>query len=315
MKENHNKYDIIGDIHGHADTLRALLAKLGYVVSDGAYRHPERRVIFVGDFVDRGPKIRETLQIVRAMVEAGSALAVVGNHEFNAIRYHTFVDGRPLRPHSEKNVRQHRATLDQLAIPFPDEWAGWLEWFKSLPLYLDLGGVRIVHAAWCEASIRFLGDRRFDDMELLIASSQPGKAEHSAVSAVLNGPELALPAGHCFHDKEGHARTEIRARWFGPRANGTPVTYRSLVIPASDEVPETKVSTEALAALASYGEHEPPVVFGHYWMPPVAPRRLARNAVCVDYSVASKHGGLLAAYRWNGEAELSDANLVTEPRA
>lgn len=70
MKNKKQKYDIIGDIHGHADPLRALLEKLGYDETDGAYRHPERTVIFMGDFVDRGPKIRETLQIVKAMMNA-----------------------------------------------------------------------------------------------------------------------------------------------------------------------------------------------------------------------------------------------------
>lgn len=57
-------YDIIGDIHGHADELIRLLDKLGYKKSNGYYRHPvtERKAIFVGDFIDRGPKIRETLE-------------------------------------------------------------------------------------------------------------------------------------------------------------------------------------------------------------------------------------------------------------
>ena len=58
-------YDIIADIHGYADTLRVLLERLGYVERDGIYRNPERIAIFVGDFIDRGPKIREALQIVK----------------------------------------------------------------------------------------------------------------------------------------------------------------------------------------------------------------------------------------------------------
>ena len=63
--------DLIGDIHGHADELEALLKKLGYAVKNGSYAHPERTVLFVGDYIDRGPKIRETLDLVRRMVEAG----------------------------------------------------------------------------------------------------------------------------------------------------------------------------------------------------------------------------------------------------
>ena len=70
MKTKQQHYDIIGDIHGYADELCDLLARLGYHERNGIYQHPERRVVFVGDFIDRGPKIRKTLQIVRAMVDA-----------------------------------------------------------------------------------------------------------------------------------------------------------------------------------------------------------------------------------------------------
>ncbi len=58
-------YDLIGDIHGHADALIRLLDALGYQKRGGVYSHPERRVIFLGDFVDRGPQIREALDDAR----------------------------------------------------------------------------------------------------------------------------------------------------------------------------------------------------------------------------------------------------------
>jgi hypothetical protein len=60
MTENH--FDVIGDIHGHADALRNLLHKVDYREHDGVFRHASRRVIFVGDFIDRGP---QQLTIVR----------------------------------------------------------------------------------------------------------------------------------------------------------------------------------------------------------------------------------------------------------
>ncbi|MEO8195753.1 MAG: metallophosphoesterase [Thermoanaerobaculia bacterium] len=77
-------YDLIGDIYGHADELRALLTHLGYREANGAWRHPERLAVFVGDFLDRGPKIAPTLDLVRAMLGNGSACSVLGNHEWNA---------------------------------------------------------------------------------------------------------------------------------------------------------------------------------------------------------------------------------------
>ena len=57
-------YDIIGDVHGHASQLEALLKKLGYEKKNGCYRHSERTVIFVGDLIDRGPEIQETLTLL-----------------------------------------------------------------------------------------------------------------------------------------------------------------------------------------------------------------------------------------------------------
>ena len=73
-------YDVIGDIHGQFDKLESLLTRLGYRKRGGVWRHPERIAIFVGDFIDRGSRGVETVQTVRAMVDAGSALAVMGNH-------------------------------------------------------------------------------------------------------------------------------------------------------------------------------------------------------------------------------------------
>ena len=81
-------YDIIGDIHGYCDALEELLHKMDYQHREGCYRHPEgRKVIFVGDLLDRGPGIRETVKLAMDMHEQGQALMVLGNHEYNAVCY------------------------------------------------------------------------------------------------------------------------------------------------------------------------------------------------------------------------------------
>lgn len=77
--------DFIGDVHGHADKLQELLIKMNYTDKDGCYAHPERKVLFVGDYIDRGPQILQTLEIVKGMVERGNAIALMGNHEYNAL--------------------------------------------------------------------------------------------------------------------------------------------------------------------------------------------------------------------------------------
>jgi len=105
------EYDIVGDIHGHADELKVLLQRLGYQKdSEGVFNQHGRQIIYVWDFIDRGTQNVEVYNIVRPMVEQGHALAVMGNHEFNAICYHTRhpETGLPLREHVEKNKKMTR---------------------------------------------------------------------------------------------------------------------------------------------------------------------------------------------------------------
>jgi polynucleotide kinase-phosphatase len=79
LREEAGPFDIIGDVHGCYDELIDLMATLGYS-EDG--EHPDgRRVIFLGDLVDRGPKPVEVLRLVMAMVGSGRALCVPGNHD------------------------------------------------------------------------------------------------------------------------------------------------------------------------------------------------------------------------------------------
>lgn len=76
--------DIVGDVHGELDALRALMTAAGY---DDRGRHPEgRRLVFLGDLVDRGPDSPGVVCLVRGMVEQGRALAILGNHELNLLR-------------------------------------------------------------------------------------------------------------------------------------------------------------------------------------------------------------------------------------
>jgi protein phosphatase len=88
-RSDHGPFDLIGDIHGCGDELEELLGLLGYAPdSAGVQRHPEgRKVIFLGDLVDRGPRVPAVLRIVMSMVEAGSALCVPGNHDAKLLRW------------------------------------------------------------------------------------------------------------------------------------------------------------------------------------------------------------------------------------
>lgn len=295
---NEQRYDLIGDIHGHYDKASALLERLGYEPDGTTWRHlGGRKVIFLGDYIDRGPKIRETLHLVRGMVEAGDALALMGNHEFNAVIYAT-PDGKGghLRPHHESNVAQHAVTLATFAGR-EEEWAGWLAWFRTLPMYLDLGGLRAVHAAWDARHLEMLkGAPLMDDAFLHLAGTYR-TPEFKAVEVLLKGPELALPEGLLFTDKEGIPRKKVRVRWWGIKEG---VTLGEVVMPEPMEV-TIPLEAHQIRTMASYPLDEPPVFFGHYWMNPEGPQvPLAPNIVCLDYSAAFGKNPLHA-YRWDGE--------------
>jgi protein phosphatase len=88
LKHEHGPFDVIGDVHGCFDELCSLLSKLGYEPSStNGLSHPQgRKAVFLGDLVDRGPKIPEVLKLVMGMRASGDALAVPGNHDTKLMR-------------------------------------------------------------------------------------------------------------------------------------------------------------------------------------------------------------------------------------
>ena len=211
-------YDVIGDVHGQADKLTGLLDALDYEERDGVWRHPDRTAVFVGDLIDRGPQQLETIGIVRPMVRARSARIVLGNHEFNAIAYATPDPGKSgeyLRTRYDHHRQQHQAFLDAVGEDSPQH-LDVIEWFKTLPVRLDLGGLRVVHACWDESSFEVMAHDTLTG-ELIEASSRKGTPTYAAVEIVLKGPEIELGETGYF-DQDGDWRTRARFRWWDPEA-------------------------------------------------------------------------------------------------
>ena len=143
----HGPFDIIGDVHGCADELEELLERLGYVrkgevgrmkdeqnllIHPSSFKlppflHPEgRKAVFVGDLVDRGPRVLDTLSIVRNMVQSGSALCVPGNHDMKLLKK---LSGKDVQ--ITHGLAQTLAEIDAL----PDDVRG--PFCKSLAEFLD----------------------------------------------------------------------------------------------------------------------------------------------------------------------------------
>lgn len=306
-------YDLIGDIHGHADELRALLHHLGYQPDvAGIPRHPAgRQVIFLGDYIDRGPKIRETLALVRSMVAGDAALAILGNHEYNALAFwQQDPAGGYLRPHKPVNILQHVRTIEEFrSKELFAEWLGYLDWFMTLPLALELPGLRAVHACWEPSHIDYLR-QQLPGLRLtrsfLLRASRPDTPEFIAAETILKGREDKLPGGLTFADKDGHHRSRMRLRWWQ-----NPAIAPSYADYYLEDLPELRGQPVDFSHLdPSYYQDATPVFFGHYWLRGT-PQILQPHAVCLDYSVAK--GGQLIGYRWDGEQTLSADKLVWVP--
>jgi hypothetical protein len=302
-------YDLIGDIHGYGTELKALLSKMDYEEIDGVWQHPERKVIFLGDFVDRGPEQVETVEIARKMVESGNALAVMGNHEYNAVAWATEDPQNSrqfLRPHTSKNYDQHREFLAQVGEGSELHHRS-IEWFKTLPLFLDLPEFRVVHACWHP---EYLGTIKpfLDDQNRLLPpaweqTSREGAEAYDALETLLKGLEVRLPSGYEFQDKYDHTRSNIRTRWWDMEG----VTYRDLAMVPADVIeliPHDPIPEDVLPGY----DNEKPVFVGHYWMSG-EPSPLNDHVACLDYSVAGKLGGKLCAYRWDGSKKLAKENF------
>ncbi len=316
-------HDIIGDIHGHYHRLIALLEKLGYEPTGDSWKHPEgRKLVFAGDYIDRGPQIKEVLELVRGCVEAGDAYAIMGNHEFNAIAYETPAPERKTseeddvntwcRPHSDRNNHQYEATRAQLN---DDERKYWTDWFRTLPPVWEGDGVRVVHACSNYEAIGRIkealhqnvggdgGERRWTDA-LIKQATDKSTQLYKDHELVFKGLEITLPDGRILTDKAGIERTEARVQWW--RESWPDEPFGDWLMPPSNEITDP-VGMVPVDGITLCRKDDPITCVGHYWMPAkkggkdVKPQPMHDKIVCVDYSVAK--GGYMCAYRFNGEIE------------
>jgi len=154
LKQEHGPFDIIGDVHGCFDELVELLKQLGYTVDraeDGATaagpsaRPPVgRKAVFLGDLVDRGPRIPDVLRLAINMVEAGMALCVPGNHDVKLLR--------KLRGKDVQITHGLADSLQQLDKESPEFRARVAEFIDDLVSHyvLDDGKLVVAHAGMKE---------------------------------------------------------------------------------------------------------------------------------------------------------------------
>ena len=320
-------YDIIGDVHGEAGKLAQLLEDMGYHEQGGLWSHPERMAVFVGDYVDRGPDQIGVYKIVRKMVEAGSAHAIMGNHELNAIAYATKdANGEWCRKHTKDNSRAHAEFLEQVGEG-SDLHQEIIDWLLTLPLWLELDGIRVVHACWDEQAMKdiapYLGRNNTLPAEHIPAAAGVGSVGkcfirhdgqvdeglhplYRSIETLLKGVEVALPEGISYH-AEGKERFATRVGWWSPE--GTSYDNGAIFSRQQRSKLQKPLPDDALPAIALKAQSDPrPLFIGHYWRQQGEEAIVAPNIVCVDFSAC--RGGNMVAYRWSGESHVTSDNLI-----
>lgn len=275
---DHEKVDIIGDVHGEIHILHDLLRELGYE-KDG--RHAENRhSVFVGDLVDRGPDSPAVVSLVREWVESGRSTSLLGNHELNLLL-------RRARSGNEWFFGEEQPDLQGGPIPQAmlqsvTAREEMLEFFSRLPLALEGPRYRAVHACWHQNSIETL--RKENDAAALFGSydaeiearfpPRNGSRSIRQVLAMQNeNPVTVLTSGL---EKEatipfeagGKLRRAERVRWWESYTDEVPVIFGHYWRSLQPPTPEPHGAPELFQDSRPLG--------------PVGPKR---NAWCVDYSI------------------------------
>ena len=301
--------DIVGDIHGEYSALVQLLANLGY---DLQGNHPNgRRLVFVGDFCDRGPDSPSVLALVGAMLASGKAHAVLGNHEINLLREDA-KDGSGWFFDSRVDADQPKyapfARMPAAQAP------AMLRLLNQLPIALERDDLRIVHAAWRPEQIAMIrklpsGSARasYDHFEALADAQSAAQR----VAERMRQEELSWP--HSLEDYRyeppflpAHSENELNKAMVNPLKVLTAGVERECRNPFYAGGKWRFV--ERVAWWNEYNE-APAVIVGHYWRrmraadapahgaqfenlfggtSPLSWHGLRSNVFCVDYSVGAR---------------------------
>lgn len=317
--------DIVGDIHGEQEALLQLLRHLGYDVRGN---HPQgRTLVFLGDFVDRGPDSPGVVGIVHQLVRTGKAVAIAGNHEINLLRNDPkdgsgwFFDAR-----LQSDLRKYPG----FARPHdPAERSAIVHFLRDLPVALEREDLRIVHAAWSVGAVEQARRKPLGGLRAAYDAWEAQAAEAAQAQRITE--RMAQERQHWPHNLEdgerrppflqAHCDNELNKSGFNPLK----VLTCGLEDPAT--APFFAGNKWRFVQRQAWWEHyteATPVIVGHYWrsiephhatqeglfadIAPFAWHGQRRNVFCVDYSVgaraqARKNGGTtqcfkLAALRW-----------------
>jgi hypothetical protein len=339
--------DIVGDVHGEVDALQMLVSVLGY---DAQGKHPDgRRLVFIGDLIDRGPDSPAVIEWVKSLIDRGVAQCILGNHELNVLRNDAksgngwLID--PAHPEQQPGgeFAHSKVATDSMR-------ARYLQFFDTLPLALVREELRVVHAAWHSWAVQQLSGESGLVTEVYQHYAGPVKQQLKSEGVTERAHAEKRQWQDALHDR--HATVPLLPA----------VGEHGVRVQMSNPVRILTSGVERLAEHSAWANgqwrmtdrvrwwdeytEEPAVVIGHYWRrlraaahgahapgrPPdvfagvgplewIGPRK---NVFCVDYSVGGRYeerpkgtAGLnthLCALRWP-ERQLWGENGPVSPHA
>ena len=266
-----NEYLFIGDLHGHARQLKSVLNKAGFTIVNGAYWHPELKAVFVGDFINRGTENLECLRIVRAMVESGNALAVIGNHEVIFLNYHQ------QNPQTGEYTMENRAgwnrLFQQTMLEFSQSAAElneMINWLKRLPIVIETAHFNVVHACYDSESLEVVRERTngnfvLQENDWLQMGLGADEALTESLHALTFGISIYLDTAELFPGSNMSSQHSPRIRyWEDPFEK----SLRQTLFIEDDKhlagIGFLSLPESFYTAFKTYPEYETPVVHGHY---------------------------------------------------
>ena len=183
----------------------------------------------------------------------------------------------------------------------------YVKWLRTLPMHLNFGDFRIVHAYWNDEYATLIDQHREEGRfrkKTLKLMVDPDHPLSKAVAQSTKGVEFNLPHDLIIKDSTNTRRSSFRIKWWESPENKT---FYELSYGNKFRLPDYTIPKQLLFPFKQYQPDEPLVFFGHYCMDKrnMTPQN---NICCVDSCIAS--GGVLAAYRWNGEKEIKPEHFV-----
>lgn len=292
--------DFIGDIHGHHKLLEKLLIKLDYTKSKGTYFHPVQKTVFVGDIINRGPKVRESLELVYNMCERGQARCVLGNHEINFLAYQLHKK-KPFL--SALQIYRIEKQLENTLYSFKNhkkELDFYTDWIKTWPSFIDEIGYRVIHACWIHKGINFFKEKHSAgnlNNDLLVNLMDVETKEYGLLHSLYQGVDIPY-----FKHESDTKSTAVRIRWWDTMEGKT---YRDLATKEREGIPDVKIPSQIVTN--SYVYNDKPLLFiGHFCLDEL-PHLVSEKVCCLDFCVSKK--GILTAYRYLSEKKLKAEHL------